>query len=190
MQENYGSQNISELIQKTRHTDKNSFKHILSHYSNMLHSIIHSFEVPGCDYDDLFQEAQVGLYKAVMTYDEKYSSFSTYAYICIKTSVVSYLRKSTAKSNIPQNMMFSLSDEDFDVINVWANPENEFIGNESLEILTEKIDSLLSPYERKVLSLYLSDASYADIAVQLGKSEKSVDNAIQRIRRKLKPLID
>ena len=132
----------------------------------------------------------MGLYKAVMTYDDSYSSFSTFAYVCIKSSVVSYLRKSSAKSAIPQSMMFSLSDVDMDVLSGYSNPENEIIDNENLEILMKKIEGLLSPLERRVLSLYLSDASYADIAGELGKSEKSVDNAIQRIRRKLGPLID
>ena len=132
----------------------------------------------------------MGLYKAVMTYDSRYSSFSTFAYICIKSSVVSYLRKYNAKTSIPQGMILSLSDEDFDVISVYANPENDFIDRESLGILVEKIDGILSPFERKVLSLYLSDASYAQMAQKLSKSEKSVDNAVQRIRRKLRTLID
>lgn len=190
MQDYHNNDNISALIEKTRHTDKNAFKHILSLYSDMLHSIVHSFGAPDCDRDDLFQEAQMGLYKAVMTYDSRYSSFSTYAYICTKSSVLSFLRKSNVKSNIPQGIIFSLSDEDFDVISVFDNPEDKVIDRESLEILMKKIDGLLSPFERKVLSLYLSDDSYANIAYSLCKSEKSVDNAIQRIRRKLKTLID
>lgn len=185
--QNYSNfENIAALIDKTRHTDKEAFKHILAIYSDMLHSIIHSFDVPECDHDDLYQEAQMGLYKAVMTYDSRFSSFSTYAYICIKSSVLSCLRKSSARRTIPQDLMHSLSDEDFDVISVFDNPESEIIDKENLEALLEKINGVLSPLEKKVLSLYLSDASYASIARLLGKTEKSIDNAIQRIRRKLK----
>ena len=190
MQDYRNNENIPALIEKTRHTDKNAFKHILSLYSDMLYSIIHFFDAPDCDRDDLYQEAQMGLYKAVMTYDSRYSSFSTYAYICIKSSVLSWLRKSKAKSNIPQSMIYSLSDEDFDVISDFDNPEDKLIDRENLEILMQKIDDLLSPFEREVLSLYLSDDSYVNIASALSTSEKSVDNAIQRIRRKLKTLMD
>ncbi len=190
MQDYSNYENIAALIEKTRHTDKEAFKHILVIYSGMLHSIIHSFDIPECDHDDLYQEAQMGLYKAVMTFDSRYSSFSTYAYVCIKSSVLSCLRKSNAKSTIPQDLIYSLSDEDFDVISVFDNPENEIIDKESLETLLEKINCLLSPLEKKVLSLYLSDTSYVNMAKLLGKTEKSVDNAIQRIRRKLKTLVE
>lgn len=190
MQNYSNNQELSMLIDKTRHTDKEAFKHIFSMYSDMLHNIIHSFDFPGCDYDDLLQEAQVGLYKAVMTYDDRYSSFSTFAYICVKSSVVSYLRKSSAKGSIPKGLLFSLSDEDFDIINIHANPESSLIDKESLEALMNKIESLLSPMEKKVLSLYLSGLSYATIAQQLEKDEKAVDNAVQRIRKKLKSLSD
>lgn len=187
MPEYRNDENITQLIDRTRHTDRNAFRHIADLYSDMLHSIISTCGFSGSDYDDLFQEAQMGLFKAVMTYDSRYSSFSTYAYICIKSSVMSYLRKSSAKSNIPQSMLFSLSDEDFDIINS-SSPETELIGKESLKMLMEKIDGLLSPLERRVLGMYLNGAAYAEIAETLGKSEKSVDNAIQRIRRKLKAL--
>lgn len=175
---------LLELIDKTRHTDKDAFKHILSMYSNLLHSIIHSCGVPAGEYDDVFQEAQIGLYKAVMLYEEKYSSFSTFAYICVKSSVVSYLRNSYPKGNVP---MFSLSDDENDEsISSFITPESEFIDKESLELLMARIESLLSPFEREVLSLYLADNSYSDMALLLGKDEKSIDNAIQRIRKKLR----
>ncbi|MBE6688566.1 MAG: sigma-70 family RNA polymerase sigma factor [Ruminococcaceae bacterium] len=190
MQDYRDYENIAALIEKTRHTDKEAFKHILVIYSDMLHSIIHSFDAPGCDHDDLYQEAQMGLYKAVMTFDSRYSSFSTYAYVCIKSSVLSFLRKYSAKGTIPPGLIYSLSDEDFDVISIFDNPENEIIDRESLEMLVEKINGLLSPLEKKVLSLYLSDTSYANIAKLSGKTEKAVDNAIQRIRRKLRTLVD
>lgn len=188
MREYRNDDNITRLIERTRHTDRDAFRHIADLYSDMLHRVINSCGFCGYDYDDMFQEAQMGLFKAVMTYDNRYSSFSTYAYICVKSSVVSFLRKSSAKSNIPQNMLFSLSDEDVDAVNSTSSPESEFIGKESFELLTEKIDGLLSPLERRVLTLYLSGRSYAEIADELGKSEKSVDNAVQRIRRKLKCL--
>ena len=175
---------LMELIDKTRHTDKEAFKHILSTYSNMIHSIIHSMGVPSVEYDDVYQEAQIGLYKAVMFYKEEYASFSTFAYVCIKSSVVSYMRNASPKGNVP---VFSFSEDDIDEITgSFITPESQFIDKESLELLMARIEKLLSPFERKVLSLYLADNSHCDMAKMLSKDEKSIDNAIQRIRKKLK----
>ena len=175
---------LMELIDKTRHTDKEAFKHILSTYSNMIHSIIHSIGVPAIEYDDVYQEAQIGLYKAVMFYKEEYASFSTFAYVCIKSSVASYMRNASSKGNVPASL---LSEDDVDeVTSSFATPESQIIDKESLELLMIRIEKLLSPFERKVLSLYLADNSYCEMAKLLSKDEKSIDNAIQRIRKKLR----
>lgn len=179
---------LMNLIDKTRHTDKEAFKHILSTYSNMIHSIIHAVGVPSGEYDDVYQEAQIGLYKAVMLYKEEYASFSTFAYVCIKSSVISYMRSTFPDASI---CVSSFPEDDSDeVLGSFITPESQFIDKESLELLTARIERILSPFERKVLSLYLADNSYCDMARLLSKDEKSIDNAIQRIRKKLKSPVE
>ena len=180
--------NISELINDARRNDKDAFKHIAALYDDMLSGIVNAYAFSPEDRDDLRQEALIGLYRAVMTYNENYSAFSTFAHICMKRAVISYLRKSNSKGCVPKNKVSSLNDEVG--VNAASDPESDLIDKESLEIFLKKTDSVLSPFEKKVLGLYLSDASYLEISTILGRPRKSIDNAIQRMRRKLKLLID
>ncbi|MBQ9940653.1 MAG: sigma-70 family RNA polymerase sigma factor [Clostridia bacterium] len=177
---------LPELIDKTRHTDKESFKHILSLFSGMLHGILRSCGATADEYDDLYQEAQVGLYKAVMTYNREHSSFSTYAYICVQSSVLSFMRKTRSRGNIPTGLISSMSADLKGSVMSFITPETKLLDKESISLIVKKIGNSLSPFERKVLFLYLADKSYLEIAKELGKNKKSVDNAIQRIRKKLR----
>lgn len=133
--------------------------------------------------EDAVQEATYALYSAVKTFDKEKSSFSTFASLCIKRSVLSNIRKSNALKNIPDDLVTSIEEVDLPDHN---NPENIFIEKESYKTLTNNIKLELSSMEYKVLQLFLSGKSYGEIAESLNITEKSVDNALARIRKKLK----
>ena len=174
-----------------------AFSEITERYKNMLVSLVGAYVCDGLDFEDLYQEGLIGLYKAVMLYDPERSSFSTFVYLCMKRSIISAYRI-FRKSN--PEITASLSDDfqDPDDEELYAgfvysdnssNPETLFIDKESTEQLFEKIDKLLSPLENKVLRAYLADKSYDNIAEELDISRKSVDNALLRIRNKLRGLL-
>ena len=174
-----------------------AFSEITERYKNMLISLAGVYVCDGLDFEDLYQEGLIGLYKAVMLYDPERSSFSTFVYLCMKRSIISAYRsfkKSNPETTSPLSDDFSdPEDEELYAGFVYSdnstNPESLFIDKETTEQLFEKIDGLLSPLENKVLRAYLADKSYDDIAEELNKSKKSVDNALLRIRNKLKGLL-
>lgn len=139
----------------------------------------------GLDRDDVVQEGLIGLFGAIRGYEpDKGAEFTTYAYSCINNSIVSALRAAGRKKHSMLNSALPI--EAADGVSGGETPEQTTISNESLRDLREKIQTLLSPLERKVLTLRLSGKSYVEIADRLSRTQKSVDNAVQRIRRKLK----
>ena len=129
--------------------------------------------------------------KAIYTYNGE-SAFKNYVYVCVKNRIFSLIKSSKSSKNIPLNNYVSLSgdlDNEVDknpiVTNKAAGPEEEYINRESEKEIKSKIVSALSSYENKVLTLYLDGLSYLAIAKSMGKTEKSIDNALQRIRKKV-----
>lgn len=133
--------------------------------------------------EDAVQEATYALYTAVKTFDSTKSSFFTFASICIKRSVINGVRQSNRNKNIPDELLFSLNDIEIADSN---SPEKILIEREEYEALADSIRLELSGLEYEVLQLFLSGKKYSEIANQLGISEKSVNNALSRIRKKLK----
>ncbi len=174
-----------------------AFSEITERYKNMLVSLAGAYVCDGLDFDDLYQEGLIGLYKAVMLYDPERSSFSTFVYLCMKRSIISAyksFKKSNPEITAPLSDDFSDPEDEelyagFVYSDNSSNPESLFIDKETTEQLFEKIDKLLSPLENKVLRSYLADKSYDDIADELKISKKSVDNALLRIRNKLKGIL-
>jgi len=180
------------LISLAKDADDEAFFKISSNYDKMIKKIISCFDVPQSEFDDLYQEGLIGLYKAVMAYDSQYASFSTFSYICIKRSIITALKK-YAKQSSQQNSI-SLDDENITEIELKLSngysPEELLINKESVVLLKQKLNNVLSDFERRVLSLYLLNMTYEDIASSLGKNRKSIDNAVIRVRDKLKMLLD
>lgn len=135
------------------------------------------------DSEDAVQEATIALYSAVRDYDREKSSFATFASLCIRRSVISVLRASKRRKDIPDELLSPYEDT---VISEADSPEKIFFDRENYRALTDNIKLELSGLEFKVLQLYLSGNKYIDIAKELDISEKSVDNALLRIRKKLK----
>jgi len=141
------------------------------------------------EYDDIHQEALIALYNAALSYDMSQSdvSFGLYAKICIGNRIISVVRKmdnnDRYNTDIPYDMLeLHLEDNDSD-------PSKQFDDKESAGLLAKKVLSLLSAYERSVFEKYLQDMSIADIAIALGKTPKSIDNALVRIKNKLRRLL-
>lgn len=141
-------------------------------------------------YDDLFQEGMLGLLAAAKNFDPaREASFKTYAFVCITNRINSSIRGAAGKKRIPENQFVSLDDEELPLTEPHLNPEEVVLDNEAVETIQAAFSKLLSPFEYKVLMLYLNGHSYDEIAVQLDSTAKSVDNALQRVRRKLKFLM-
>ncbi len=178
-----------ELIYKAAHGNQDAFRTIAEKYEPLIHKLLGSFHVPESEKDDLFQEGRIGLYKAVLMYDPELSSFGTFAYLCVKRSILSAVKAYQTKNNAL--LQFPQEEEDPSGLALGAvdGPETALINKESYALLLERIDSHLSDYENTVLRLYLTGVSHDLIAQRLATSRKSVDNAVSRIRRKLRVLI-
>lgn len=133
--------------------------------------------------EDAVQEASFALYSAVKSFDPQKSSFRTFATLCIKRSVISVIKNQQRQKNIPDELLSSIDELDIADTN---SPEKIFFEREEFESLKDNIKLELSPLEYKVLQHYLSGASYRDISQALCISEKSVNNALSRIRKKLR----
>ncbi len=133
--------------------------------------------------EDAFQEATLALYSAINGYDSEKASFKTFAILCIKRALYDYIKRNNRQKDIPQDMLSSLDEV---VVVDYKSPEKIFFEREAYESLAATIRLELSPLEYSVLELFLAGEKYGDIAEKLSVSEKSVDNALGRIRKKIK----
>lgn len=173
------------LVSSAQQGDSLAFALLIHRYSRMMNSYIGTLAVSESAREDLLQEGLIGLLKAVRTYDEGKAKFSTYAVSCMKNSIITELRRYN------RNAAELLSASPFGELEApdSETPEGIYLVTESGRLLHDRIFKALSPFEAKVFELYLADYSYARIGETLGKDTKSVDNAVQRIRAKLKRVI-
>jgi RNA polymerase sporulation-specific sigma factor len=144
------------------------------------------FSVSDVEFDDIKQEALIALYHAVLTYKPNEEvTFGVYAKICIRNKIISYIR-CFLESDIPLSLEEMENDWDEPDFNT---PEQIIISKESLCSLNRRIDEALTDFEKSVFALYIGDMSYADMAKKLDKTTKSIDNAIHRIKAKLRKLL-
>ncbi len=151
------------------------------YYPVILHNVRRFCPEAYCE--DAMQEANIALYSAVKNFDSSKASFSTFATLCIKRSLQSVLKSNKCKKNIPDELLSSI--EDLEIIDN-NSPEKIFFEREDYETLTNSIKLELSELEYKVLQLYLSGDKYSQISDKLSISEKSVENSLSRVRKKLK----
>lgn len=186
-----------ELVELSSSGDRRAVEIILSRYKNLVKSRAKAYFLAGADHDDIVQEGMIGLFKAVRDFDiTKQPSFRGFAELCVKRQIITAIKASTRQKHIPLNSYVSLSEPLYDdngdrslsdmiAERVSTNPEDLILKRENVEILSSEIESKLSALEKTVLSLYLTGLNYQEIAVQLKRSPKSVDNALQRIKNKL-----
>ena len=160
-------------------------------YSRLVRACARPYFLVGGDSDDLIQEGMLGLLSAIRHYDPAKSvRFNTFAEYCIRRRIFDAIKASTRDKSIPLNTYISLESPRFDeiyspVASMLQDPEDLFIANECAEELKVCFEGTLSTFENKILDLYLDGMSYSEMAETVGKTTKSVDNAVQRIKKKL-----
>lgn len=190
-----------EMICLAQAGDAQAVEFILRQYKDFVRIKAVPYFLIGGMKEDVVQEGMIGLYKGIRDYDPtKGTSFKSFADLCIRRQIVTAVHASTRKKHGPLNRYVSLSQplDETDSEKVLVDlitgstydPEELLIGKENIRYIKEQIRDLLSSFEIKVLNLYLEGQSYQSMAKSLGKPCKSVDNAIQRIKRKLEKLMD
>ena len=187
MSNKYHNLDDNELITLCKSGDNEAYSALIARYLFAVRSRANVYANSGIDFEDLVQEGFIGLIKAVDGYENGFqTTFSTFAYMCVDRNILSAVKKSLAKKQIPKSALVFLDETDnlssFDN----ENPESIVISNENLKVLKDKIAKRLSKFEQSVLEYYLMGFTYKKIADTLGCSQKAVDNAIQRLRNKLK----
>lgn len=168
---------------------ENAFTILSDRYFKLIRSIVSRYNISGLEPEDLTQEGLLGLLSAVKSYSsERGASFKTYAGLCINRRIITLLKRSGGNKNKALNDYVSLYDESLEqfATDEGVNPEEVFISHEGVNLLKKKISGYLSTKEKRVLSLYLAGESYNNISRALDISPKAVDNALQRVRSKLK----
>ena len=193
-----------DLISLIREGDSQATDYLMEKYKDLVRMRAGSMYILGGEREDLVQEGMIGLFKAIRDYDcGRDASFRTFASLCVSRQLYSFVRSSGRKKNIPLNTALSLNassgtDEtegeadallDFLKADETSNPEEYLLHQERLQRLEKKIEGQLSSFEKQVLDLHLTGMGYVEIAHVLNKPEKSTDNALQRVRTKLRSII-
>lgn len=198
----YDSMNDEELAARASRGDEAAAEHLIQDYKELVKSKAHLYFVLGADRDDIVQEGMIGIFKAIKNYDpSKGASFRTFADLCVNRQIITAIKAAGRQKHAPLNMSLSLDrpvdDEESprtlgETLSAGTDtdPEAIFLMGEMAQLLFSHQDSFLSPFERFVLGEMIRGKTYRDIARENGKSDKSVDNAIQRIRRKLHLFFD
>lgn len=194
-----------QLIEQAKAGNMNALDCLMNRYKVLASKVARSYFLVGAEYEDLLQEAMIGLYKAYLNYDKNSkASFSTFARTCITRNVQTAIKTANRKKNQILNNSVSLSsqggiltpnenEEDEITLIIPSNalgPDEKLIESEKLMQIKENIKKSLSKLELNVLALYLAGFSYVQIAHRLQMSAKSIDNALSRIKRKLSYLKD
>ena len=187
----YSAYSTETLVNEIRLGDHKAFFELSKRFDGIINRISGVTDVDKDEKEDLYQEGLLGLYRAALTFEpSRNASFQTYATLCIKHSIYSSLRVYFSKKNNPVRTGSPIDDVTaVQCPDLCTDPEKLLLEKENLRIIKQSIDKLLSKYERDILKLFLKGLSYEVIANTLSTSPKSVDNAIQRIRGKLKKFI-
>jgi len=186
---------ILQLAQKAAEGDTDAEEALVSEHVRLVRACARPYFLAGGDSEDLTQEGMLGLLSAIRTFDPaKGVKFSTYAEFCVRRRIYSAIRSASGYKHTPLNSYISLESQQLDESNTQSayflrDPEDLVIARESAGEVERLLYGALSRFESCVLELYLEGMSYKDMAVRLGKSSKSVDNAVQRIRRKLAQIL-
>lgn len=191
-----------DIVLLAQQADGTALEFLLNKYKNFVRSKARSYFLIGADHEDIVQEGMIGLYKAIRDFKtDKLSSFRAFAELCITRQIITAIKTATRQKHIPLNSYVSLNkplyDEESDrtlldvIIEGRAtNPEELLIGQEDLMSIRDRIDEVLSGLEQEVLAAYLDGKSYQEIAENLGRHVKSIDNALQRVKRKLEKFLE
>ncbi|MEK4512958.1 RNA polymerase sporulation sigma factor SigH [Paenibacillus anaericanus] len=198
----YEIQSDEEIVESVREGDSEALEYLINKYRSFVRAKARSYFLIGADREDIIQEGMIGLYKSIRDFrGDKLASFKAFAELCITRQIITAIKTATRQKHIPLNSYVSLDkpiyDEDsdrtlLDVIcgSQVCDPEELIINQEEFMGLEDKMSEILSDLERKVLMLYLDGRSYQEIAVDLKRHVKSIDNALQRVKRKLEKYLE
>jgi len=200
--EEYEDKTDEEVVTEAKDGDSIALEYLINKYKNFVKAKARSYFLIGADREDIIQEGMIGLYKAIRDFKgDKLSSFRAFAELCITRQIITAIKTATRQKHIPLNSYVSLNkpiyDEDSDrtLLDILSgtkvtDPEELMINREEYNDIEFKIGEILSELEWRVLMLYLEGKSYQEIAVELKRHVKSIDNALQRVKRKLERYLE
>lgn len=192
----YENMSDEDLVAKASLGDKHALEYLLEKYKELVNMKVTKYFIIGAEKEDIVQEGMIGLYKAIKSYsNDKKNSFKSFANMCIERQLITAIKTSNRQKHMPLNSYLSLNnsaydnDEDTELIEVFnsktvEDPLETITKKEYYESIENAIDKNLSDFEKQVLDRYIQGESYIDIATKLNTPVKSIDNAIQRIRKK------
>lgn len=185
------------LVERAQNGDNDALEYMIERYKYYVKNKARSYFLIGADHEDLVQEGTIGLFKAIRDYKkDKLSSFRGFAELCITRQMITAIKTATRQKHGPLNSYVSLNKPiytedsektllDIMVENNSQNPEDMMINEENIDLIRNKVKKVLSPLEQKALNAYLDGKSYQEIAEMLNRHVKSIDNALQRVKKKL-----
>jgi RNA polymerase sporulation-specific sigma factor len=198
----YVDMSDEEIVELAQLGDQFAIEFLVDKYKNFVRAKARAYFLIGADREDIIQEGMIGLFKAIRDYNgEKLTSFRAFAELCITRQIITAIKTATRQKHIPLNSYVSLNkpvyDEESDrtlidiiTTNKITNPEEIIISREEFVYIERKMGEILSSLEWKVLMAYLEGKSYQEIAHELKRHVKSIDNALQRVKRKLEKYLE
>lgn len=198
----YEQRSEEEVVEMARLGDSRAQEFLIKKYKNFVRAKARSYFLIGADKEDIIQEGMIGLFKAIRDYrPDRISSFKAFAELCITRQIITAIKTATRQKHIPLNSYVSLNKPIYDeesertLLDVLAgkrttDPEQLVISKEEVSNIETKIGEILSDFEWKVLSYYLQGKSYQEISEDLDRHVKSIDNALQRVKRKLEKYLE
>lgn len=188
-----------DLIKQAKNNDKNAINTLINKYKNIVNIKVTKYYIDGAEKDDIIQEGLIGLFKAIKNFDfEKDITFKTFANLCVERQIITAIKGSKRQKHLPLNTYISLNnptsengdgEEESQLIDVYnsntiEDPLETITKNEYYDNVKNTINDSLSDFEKRVLRRFVAGQSYTQIAEGLNSPVKSIDNAIQRIRKK------
>ncbi|KAF0993513.1 RNA polymerase sporulation sigma factor SigH [Geobacillus sp. TFV-3] len=201
-EKDYHQLDDERLVALVHEGDGEALDFLIHKYQNFVRAKARSYFLVGADREDIVQEGMIGLYKAVRDFKgDKLSSFKAFAELCITRQMITAIKTATRQKHIPLNSYVSLDKPIYDdesdrtLMDVLSgtqvtDPEQLIVNREEVDDIELKMAELLSDLERKVLALYLDGRSYQEISEELNRHVKSIDNALQRVKRKLEKYLE
>ncbi|MCI9355707.1 MAG: RNA polymerase sporulation sigma factor SigH [Firmicutes bacterium] len=198
----YSGQKDEELVKLVQQGDKRAQEHLLNKYKSLVKTRARTYFLIGADTEDIIQEGMIGLYKAMRDFQKnKNASFRAFAELCINRQMITAIKMATRQKHIPLNSYISLNRPVFEQESEETymdmlmggeilNPEALLIGREDKHFMETQIIKMLSDFEKRILLLYLRGKTYYEISCIVEKSEKSIDNALQRVKKKIEKYLN
>jgi len=207
---NWEEMSINEIVELAKQGNRSAYHYIFKKYKGIIHSTIKkkNYFLQGGDYDDLFQEGLIGLYKAIRDFDKTHGEFDVFCKICIDRQLISAIKTSTRRKHAPLNDMIPFDrtlpeNDNLTMMDIFGakedvqytisfetlDPEKQLLLKEMNEMNRKKLEEILSEKEKAVYYLYLEDKSYKEIMESLNiQNPKTIDNALQRVKRKIEKI--